>query len=261
MGGLLGAEIDVWKVVLWVRDYPISAGPLSMVGRPSGGSSRTCLGWVWGIFALRGANISLIRGWPAHGGTSPSQGSPKAGPGLSSPRPPPGAAIRCGRLGRWCAPPPPPSESSVSGGPPRCKSPPPPCRGVRAGGEQRRCRGGGAYGGCRHRRPRAPPRPACRLAAGGGGGLPDCGVSRVCISGPSLTQGGTGKALLVCGDMEPYPGPRFGGMLPLTLSTLALLALPKVVVGHLWLWAAQPAFLWPPVAPTAPFLCATVHSC
>ena len=31
------------------------------------------------------------------------------------------------------------------------------------------------------------------------------------MSGPSFTQGSTGKALLVCGDVEPKPGPCLGG--------------------------------------------------
>ena len=62
-------------------------------------------------------------------------------------------------------------------------------------------------------------------------------MSRVCTRGPSLTQGGTGKGLLVCGDVEPNPGPSLGAVLPLTLARLASLALLVVGVGDLWLWA------------------------
>ena len=76
-------------------------------------------------------------------------------------------------------------------------------------------------------------------------------MSNVCTSGPSLTQEGTGKALLVCGDVEPNPGPCLGGVLPLTLARLALLALLMVGVGDLWLWGAQPAFVWSPPAAAA----------
>ena len=52
-----------------------------------------------------------------------------------------------------------------------------------------------------------------------------------------------------------------GGVLPLTLAMLTLLALLMVGLGDLWLWAAQPAFVWPPPAAAAPLLGARVQSC
>ena len=78
-----------------------------------------------------------------------------------------------------------------------------------------------------------------------------------CGAGPSLTKGGTGKALLECRDVEPNPGgPCLGGVPPLTPAMMTLLALLMVV----WLWAAQPASMWPPAA-EAPLLGGGVQSC
>ena len=52
-----------------------------------------------------------------------------------------------------------------------------------------------------------------------------------------------------------------GGVLPLTLALLALLALLLVGLGDLWLWAAQLAFVWLPAVAAAPLLCTRVRSC
>ena len=139
---------------------------------------------------------------------------------------------------------------------------------------RRRCGGGSAYGGGRRRCPRTAPRPpVAQLVMRWGEGwtlrawapwplrLPDHRVRRVCVSGPSLTQGGKGKALLECGGVEPNPGPCLGGVLPLTPAMLTLLALPMVGLGDLWLWAAQPPSVWPPAAAEAPLSGARVQSC
>ena len=81
------------------------------------------------------------------------------------------------------------------------------------------------------------------------------------ISGPSLTQGGSGKALLECGDVEPNPGPNLGRVPPLTLATLTLLALLMVGLGDLWLWAARPASVWTLAVAEAPLLGDRVQFC
>ena len=262
VGDLLGAQIAPRKVVVGVGGYPIH------YGLPEDGWAAFSARASGGIRGGRGGRShSPVRAPPALGVCWPALGPhPDRGPrglarGLGTLIRLPGPRSGVGGQGGAAPPPASPAPRKV----PQGAGSPSPLGGVGTGGGwRRRCRCGGrsAYGGSRRRCPRAAHRPPVALLVprwGGGGWTPRAWTPWPLR--PSLTQGGTGKALLECGDVEPNPGPCLGGVLPLTPAMLALLAIQMVGLGDLWLWAAQPVPMWPAAAAEAPLLGVRVQSC